>query len=288
MNILLRSQFEQLIRSKTDNKFQEFIVFLFQLAHGEKFTTIKQKRDKGCDGILNGDTVLAGYGPEAYTLSKFKTKVGDDFKAYAKHWKSTHPNWCVVYNGDLLANMITFIDKKHPGAIKVGVPELMVMIDGLPWSKIQRLGDFLTIPTQLLMHDLIGQVVDDLMRLDENDSASSKRLHALFIEDKIALNYDESEIQSASDEYFECLEYFNATELILQGHTSLALSSLRNRIRGDFNQQGGSFAERFRGQKILYSRDHKEDSLYCFAVTVLLTFFFEQCLIGDRTVAEQQ
>lgn len=132
MNKLLRTQIEQMIRSKTHNDFQEFVVFLYQLVFGEGFRVVKQKHDKGSDGIVNGNNVLAAYGPSSYTLSGFKKKVGDDHKSYLRNWQDTHPNWTVIFNDELKASMIQFIEKQHPGADKKGSPELLLMIEQLP------------------------------------------------------------------------------------------------------------------------------------------------------------
>ncbi|MBB01224.1 MAG: hypothetical protein CMJ47_01105 [Planctomyces sp.] len=287
MNKLLRTQIEHMIRSKTDNDFQEFVVFLHQLVFGDAFRVVKQKHDKGSDGIVNGNTVLAVYGPTSYTLPGFKKKVGDDHKSYCRNWQETHPNWTVVFNDELKANMIQFVEKLHPGADKKGLPELLVMIEDLPWSKIQRVGEYFGIPSQLLMNDLIGQVIDDLIRQNEVDTENDGRQQATYIEDKIALNYSAEEVQHATDEYYDCLLLFNSTESILREHSALSLQALRSRIRNDFRSQGGSFAERFRGLVTLYSQAQRDDDLYRFAVTTLLTFFFEQCLIGRRTPEEE-
>lgn len=287
MNKLLLMQFTQMVRSKTDNGFQDFVVFLFQVVHEDDFRVVKQKHDKGSDGIVNGDTVLAVYGPSDYSLAKFKKKVGDDYKSYARNWKDTHPHWIVVYNDELRANMIQFAEAKHSGADKIGLPELIAMIERLPWSKIQRVGDYLGIPTELLMNDLIGQVVDDLIRQNEIEQSIADRPKATYIEEKLALNYSSDEVSLATDQYFDCLVYFNSTEEILQAHTHFSLTSLRNRIRTDFNLQGGRFAERLRGLVALYTQARTNDDLYRFAVTILLVFFFEQCLIGRRTAEEE-
>ena len=287
MNKLLRTQIEQMIRSKTDNDFQEFVVFLHQLVCDDGFCVVKQKHDKGSDGIVDGNNVLAVYGPGSYTLAGFKKKVGADHKSYARNWKATHPNWTVIFNDELKANMIQFIDKLHPGAKKKGLPELVLMIEKLPWSKIQRIGEYFGIPSKLLMNDLIGQVIDDLIRQNETATTGESRRHAMYIEDKIALNYSAEDVQRATDDYYDCLLFFNSTELILREHSAFSLQALRSRIRTDFDLQGGSFAEKFRALINLYSRMQSNDDLYRFGVTTLLTFFFEQCLIGQRTQEEE-
>lgn len=287
MNKLLRTQFRQLIRAKTDNEFQDFVVFLHQIVYGDAFRVVKQKHDKGSDGIVDGDNILAVYGPSNYTLPGFKKKIGDDYKSYCRNWKETHPRWTVVFNDELKANMIQFIEKTHNSSDKKGLPELLRMIEELPWSKIQRVGEHLGIPSQLLMNDLIGQVIDDLIRRNEAESTDGERPKATYIEEKIGLNYFPEEVQYATDQYFECLVHFSSTEAILKDHSALSLNALRSRIRSDFASQGGSFAERFRGLVTLYVNSHSDDDLYRFGVIILLTFFFEQCLIGRRTPQEE-
>ena len=286
MNPLLRKQMVAAIKLKTDTSFQEFSDTLFSLAHEANFTSLKQKRDKGGDGILNGDTILAAYAPEAYSLSDFKKKINSDYKKYDANWRPTHPKWMVVTNCELLANMVQHIEAKHAGAFKLGVIELVTKIEGLPWSKIRRIGEFLGIASELLMNDLLGQVIDDLIRMDENGYAATQRPHALYIEDKIALNYAPAEIMQAIEQYSECLEYFDAMQSILKGHTTMEISSLRTRISRDFSELGGTFSQRMNGLVARYCEKSPNDDLYRFATIVVLTFFFEQCLIGSRTSGE--
>jgi hypothetical protein len=286
MNSLLRRLFTNAIKLKTENDFQEFVEFLFSTAYERTFTTVKQKVDKGSDGILDGDTSLAVYGPSSYTLQGFKKKIGDDYESYSHNWKTTHPNWMVVYNDQFKANMIQFVDSKHAGARKIGLTELVQIIEDLPWSKIKRIGNYLEIPSELLVNDIISQVIDDLIRRDESGFANSKRPNAIYIEDKIVLNYASEDVKQATENYYERLEFFDATEGILREHTSMEVAALRGRIRDDFNALGGSFIERFHGLIECYGHSHAEDDQYRFALTVLLTFFFEQCLIGAKAEGE--
>lgn len=286
MNQLLRKQFRNAIRLLTDSRFQDFIAFLFTTTHGDSFTAIKQKHDKGSDGILNRDTILAAYGPEKYALSTYKKKVAEDYKSYDKHWKPTHKNWMVIFNDDFNANMQLHIEALHPGAFSVGLSELVEKIEMLPWGKIIRVGEYLGIPPELLINDLIGHVIDDLISVSDEGQATSIRLQAIYIEDKIAINYSEVEVQNATDEYYCCLEYFDATEAILREHEPREVNALKRRICNDFNSLGGTFADRFRGLLDRYCQVRISDDLYRFAVIVLLTFFFERCLIGKKSKGE--
>lgn len=286
MNPLLRKQMLAAIRLRTDTDFHEFIDFLYAQAHDSHYTSLKQKRDKGGDGILNGDTILAIYAPEAYSLNDFKKKITSDYKKYDTNWRSTHPKWMVLTNCDLLANMVQHIESKQSSAQKLGPVEIMTKIEGLSWTKIRRVAEFLGIATEFLINDLLGQVIDDLMRMDEDGIATSQRPHALYIEDKIALNYAPDEIQQATTQYSESLEYFDATQSILKSHTTTELRALRSRICGDFSALGGTFSQRFNALVARYCGKSPDDDYYRFAVVVVLTFFFEQCLIGARTLGE--
>lgn len=286
MNQLLKKQMLAAIKLKTDTDFQEFVDFLYSQAHGSLFTSLKQKIDKGGDGILNGDTILAAYAPEKYSLANFRTKINSDYKKYKANWKSTHKKWMVLTNCELLTNMVMHIESKHSGAEKLGVVEIVTKIEALPWSKIKRIGEFLGIASELLMNDLLGQVIDDLIRTDEEGLAISQRPHALYIEDKIALNYASDEVQMATHQYSHSLEYFNTMQLILQDHTTMEIRALRSRIIGDYSTQGGTFSQRFNALIARYCEKSPNDDLYHFAIVVILTFFFEQCLIGARTTGE--
>lgn len=286
MNPLLQKQMAAAIKLKTDTEFQDFVDLLYLQAHGTHFTSLKQKRDKGGDGILNGNTILAAYAPETYSLTDFKKKITSDYKKYEANWKPTHPNWLVITNCELLANMVQHIDSKHAGAEKLGVAEIVTKIEGLSWSKIRRIGEYLGIASELLMNDLLGQVIDDLIRMDEKGLATSQRPHALYIEEKIAINYGPEEVQQATDQYTDSLEYFDATQSILQSHTTTELRAIRSRIVGDFTTLGGRFSQRFNSLIARYCEKSPNDDLYRFAIVVVLTFFFEQCLIGARTTGE--
>ncbi len=55
-----------------------------------------------------------------------------------------------------------------------------------------RIGEYLGIPSELLFNDLIGHVVHDLISAALLAHVHSNRPHAIYIEDKIKINYTES------------------------------------------------------------------------------------------------
>lgn len=287
MNKLLRDIFAEAIKRKTDTEFQEFVSSLYSIVYRNRFVAIKQKRDKGADGILNNDTILAGYGPEKPSLRDFKKKISADYKSFKENWKDEYPNWQVVYNGDFTASMVKHIDELHPGADKVGLRQLVELIADQSWPTIRNIGNLLAIPSDYYINDLLAQVVENLMNHDGKSVPPASREKALYIEEKIALNYTAHDIEAATDEYSRSLEYFAALESLLKEYTDNEISALRSRIHRDFNMISGEFKERFESQNARYSEKHPHDDMFCFSVTVVLTYFFEQCLIGKTVEAER-
>jgi hypothetical protein len=67
MEKVLFNAIKQQIQALKDISFQYFIDELYLKNYGDEFVPIKQKQDRGNDGILHGDTILAVYAPEKYT-----------------------------------------------------------------------------------------------------------------------------------------------------------------------------------------------------------------------------
>ncbi len=105
------------INSLNGLAFQNFIDKLFELLYEEDYLSIKQKRDKGCDGILN-EMVLSIYSPEKYRIETFKSKTIDDFNKYEKYWQNKYKNWLIIFNGEITGEMKLFVDNIYQNANK--------------------------------------------------------------------------------------------------------------------------------------------------------------------------
>lgn len=76
MDNILREIIKTKLVSLKGTAFQDGMDRVYLCIHGStEFQRVKQKRDGGSDGILNGDTVLAAYAPEKYSLADFKKKL---------------------------------------------------------------------------------------------------------------------------------------------------------------------------------------------------------------------
>ncbi len=120
----MNSVFSDAIKIKIDslkgNNFQNFIDELFLIGYDD-YIQIKQKRDKGCDGIIENKIVIAAYAPEIIGLRNFKKKIKKDYIDYKKNWSHKYPGWRVVYNGEFTAERIEFIKKLRKDAQPFGI-----------------------------------------------------------------------------------------------------------------------------------------------------------------------
>lgn len=112
MDNIVREVLKIKIMSLKATAFQDALDRIYLCIYGSGFQRVKQKRDGGSDGIVNGEVVLAAYAPEKYNLNDFKNKVGADFNSYKTNWESTHCKWQVVTNLESTAQMIKFVNGK--------------------------------------------------------------------------------------------------------------------------------------------------------------------------------
>jgi hypothetical protein len=286
MNPLLHGLFEVRIKALVETEFQRFVDIIYVERYGAKYVPVRAKRDQGCDGILNQTTILSCYAPGSVDLAKFKKKVGDDFDKYTANWATKYRGWQVVHNNEFTAAMLQFIRGLKTDADPVGVARLLGLIDGLPWPSKKTLSAHLAIPEEQFSFDILQEVVDDLARPLPDAGPNPIYAEPKYITEKIALNYEESDIKSATDMYFECLRYFGILKEIMDGLLSDESAALRTRITRGYTERTGLFKERLQSiiRELSASRPH--DDLYTFYVTTVLLYFFERCLIGEKTKAE--
>lgn len=291
METVLKNAIKKQIEELKGIEFQSFIDKLYIKFYGDKFVPVKPKRDKGNDGILHGNTVLAVYSPEKYELNKFKTKIENDYEIYAENWANKYPNWQVIFNGEWTAGMVEFVEALKSDSQKVGIKHILEKIDGLNWGKRREIADDLGVDDQFLIYDILTKVIDDLLK--RGDDNSTNKLENIpgkvkYIKEKIELNYSSVDIEAATDEYADCLRLFNRIKDIVQGYDDDDKGALKNKIRSGYNRfPSGNFKDKLERLTELYAERHKNDDLYKFHVKVVLIYFFEQCLIGEKTEEER-
>lgn len=145
------------ISNLKDISFQNFITELYSICYENNFDAIKQKRDKGCDGILNKNTIIAVYAPERYEINSFKNKIKNsnpkslgDFDKYENNWKNKYPNWQFIYNGEITGEMIDFLRALKQDVDFIDIVKIMRLITNLSPSKLKLIIDYLKIPNDYI------------------------------------------------------------------------------------------------------------------------------------------
>jgi len=290
ISTLLKNALVQQMERLSGLPFQEFIEELFILKYGNNFVPVKQKRDKGCDGILNGDTILAVYAPEKPDIQLFRKKIKEDHQKYLENFSSQYPQWQVIYNGNFTRERVDYILSLEKNAVLTGIKHLLEIITTSPWHHIRRVAEYLQINPDFLENDVLKQVIDDLMHIsgavpeDENPGFTK----TTYIEDKVRLNFKEEDIEAALDEYEENLCILNRVRDIVQPYENLGV--LKTKIRLDYeihNNRCRDFKRTLDSLTDSYAAKYPRDDVYRYYVRSVLIYFFEQCLIGRKSTGEK-
>lgn len=288
MDSILRSLFKTAVEGKKDVAFQDIVDSIYTKRFGSRFTSVKQKRDKGCDGIVENKRILAAYAPEKPNLKDFKKKTSEDYDKYSVNWSSTHPEWEYIYNGEYTAQMIQHLDSMKQDCCKVDINRLLDMIDELPHFRRRELAIELSINEQFIINDVLKAVIEDLFKLSEQCIEGSKPYQAPpYIEDKIKLNYDEKDVEGALKEYESVIGYFGELKDLLKSYQDYEVGALKTKLIDCYGKLSGSFKERLEELTKQFSERNKNDDYYVFFVRVVLVYFFESCIIGKRPESEK-
>lgn len=288
MDNLLRHQIKNAIDSRKENNFQEFINLLFIKRYGTSFSPIKAKHDKGCDGILNNQIIIAVYAPHKSELRAFKKKTKDDYNSYKNNWQSHYPKWQYVFNGEYTASMKEYLISLRSDVITLDINGILEVIEELTHDKKREILTCLGINEQYIIYDIMTLVVEDIFKTIE-DSSDNNIIHTTppYIEDKIRINYDISDVDDAMKQYEIVVEYFSQLQSILINYSDYDISSLKSKLLNSYSKLIGNFKTRLSNLIDEFTANNKNDDLYVFFVRVVLIYFFEICVIGKKPESEQ-
>lgn len=278
MNQILESQFRGAIDRLKEDNFQEIIKIIFLKKYGLDFDVTKNCRDKGCDGILFKNTILAVYSPEKKELRSFKKKVDEDYRKYEQNWKKDYPNWMFVYNGEPTSQMLSHINEK--GNVKnLCINKLIELIKELKWSDKRDLAkNKLGIAEEFITNDILQEIVEDLLK-DQIEGIPKKTLPPDLVE-KIKINYSNDDLDSIIAEHQEAMAMILKFERLLSAYKSEEIGLIRLRILDDYEKLAGDFKTRFNNLVSLISNKNGSDDYYMLHVKAILMYFFQVCLIG--------
>lgn len=265
--------------------FQSFINEFMIQAYGTSFVPIKQKRDKGCDGIIDNRKIIAVYAPENTSLGVFKSKTKEDYDKYRQNWSAHYPVFSLIYNGEFTSDRILFLDTLNPAIEKVDINQIMAIIQGLTWPQKRNLSNYLGIDERYFIHDILKNVVEDLIQNTftfNNDQDSIESKVPPYIVDKIHVNYDESDWEKAILEFEDVL--YNLWELksILKAYDDEEIKALKLKVITEYSKLSGDFKVKMSNLVSLFAERNRYDDLYIFYVRVVLIYLFECCIIGKK------
>jgi len=169
-----RQTLKDVLKSKIEHlyeiQFNDMINNVFFILYGENYKSIKQKKDKGSDGIIETEKVcLACYAPEKYDKKKFEKKVDEDYIKYEKNYKGLGYKWRFISNQKLLGNTVTYIKNKSINTDNIdiwGIEELINFILDLTPSKRRKiLSEIFYLSSELIEFDFVEEVIEDTIFL---------------------------------------------------------------------------------------------------------------------------
>lgn len=268
--------------------FQDAIDRVFLTIYAEDdFVRIKQKRDQGSDGILNSNTVVAAYAPEKYSLNDFKKKVKSDHTSYLNNWADTHENWMVVTNLEMTSAMLKFITSLKGDTKSMCIEQLLEFISKQTWTKKSAIFNALDIPDKYLTNDVLDTAVNDLIKLCDGGTTFQPYEQPIYIRTKIDMNVSEDCRDLFLDDYEEALSIFPMLQNVIQSRNSTVISAIRSKIRVTYSGLSGPFDNKFNSMVSALSGIKEVDEYYKYHMRIILIYFFEQCLFGQKTDEEK-
>jgi hypothetical protein len=286
MDNIVREVLKTKIMSLKATAFQDALDRIYLCIYESGFQRVKQKRDGGSDGIVNGEVVLAAYAPERYNLNDFKNKVGADFDSYKANWESTHCKWQVVTNLESTAQMIKFVNGKKVGATIICIEGLLQKIADQTWTIKMAIFRSLDIPEQYLSNDVISTVIEDLIQASDQSDSFEPYEKPAYIQDKIELNVSKDHQASFLDEYEESLAIFSLVSSVVKSRSQGSVAAIRSKVRSTYTSLSGSFEVRLNELVQIMSQGKFRDDYYSHHMRVVMLYFFEQCLFGLKPNSE--
>lgn len=305
MDKALRANIEALIKSKRGFEFEATIKEIHLIMYGsDGYQPTRERHDGGAEGlILSTKTITAAYGPDAYDEKKFLTKVNGDFDAYLDNWAIENKNWVMYYNNALAPEQIKISEKLKDKANKKGINVDSITIKGIDQilqmiqekfsnKQIRQLADYLGVSKELITFDNLRLLIDDLIRGVGINPKNIEYNLEVDIEEKIELNYNTEDVESANQEYEELAVSGTLKKIFatFSSYQSEELTTLKFKIITDFNRQNGSFKEKLNSLTDLYYEKYSsgEDHEFYLYVRGILVYCFEQCIIGKKTKDEKK
>ncbi len=246
---LLQSHLQSQVSGLRGTTFQDFIAEVLYKIHGTAgFTTLRDVRDEGCDGILVKEKcVIACYGPDNATFARQKKKISQDYDKYVARWQATQPNWRLYLNlepsPDHLALAVTLHGSKD---VIWGTTRIVKLIEEMRFGLRVEICRELHISEEVVGRDFVKGLLDDLLSQPEPAGTVNYGKLAPDLERKVRANFPAESVARVlalvdltADQQMDVNE---AIGLLSNKDTKI----LKVRVLSDFNRTSGiTFEQRF-------------------------------------------
>ena len=278
------------LRNTFETEFNKLIDNIFHIVYGEKYKSIKQKRDLGSDGIIEPERVsVACYAPESYNAKKFKKKVKEDYEKFRNNYAKLGYLFRFITNIKLLGSNITYFKELCPDGDIWGLEEIISFIKRQS-PKIRRhiLVDVFGIPREFITYDIIEEIIYEieLNETFDNNTAITYSYPTGLLE-KIEVNFESENfkkyLKRLTEEPYPEYGFYLAE--IFKRMDPKEIDTLKTKVlskTATFSLKKRSFEEVFLALIDDFSSKYPKDDEYKKHVTMLLIYIFEQCIIGKR------
>jgi hypothetical protein len=291
MSVMLGKHFKACVGKTYEDEFEDFIKDFYLILHGpEDFIPTRPKKDKGSDGnIVSKNVIIACYGPSVPTLKKFQKKVDEDYASYSTHWMEAYQNWYFIHNQVNSPDHIKHVQSKSSKANIFGLDQLESMFLDLPLFKQRKVGNILRIDEDLFSKNYFQKIIDDIAFEAEGNKGAIKYEQAIYIDDKIALNFSDSQIDEIKEQFEMSILLFPLIKEVLSEYDeSNNLSQIKTKVLTDIGLIDGDCFKKINMLSHNYVSHFNYSEDFGFYIKSLLLYLFEQCLFGMKTAYEKE
>lgn len=278
------------IREWTALEFNEKINQIFQMVYGQDYKTIKQKRDKGSDGIIETERIsIACYGAEKPNSKDILKKIKTDYSKYEKHYKPLGYKFRFITNSEILGNVITELKKLDSDNDIWGINEIIEFIFRQPLIIRKRiLSEVIGISEEFIEMDIFTEIIEDIVdRVTYSYNPPKFSGNITHLEEKVKKNfkkplYAQGIMNLYTDIYIKYQYFIRNAFKSLDSDT---VKTVESEVLGEYlklAQKSNSFDEIFEQLIDNFSAKYGTDEERKKYVKMLILYIFEQCIIGQK------
>lgn len=284
MKSAFETELERKIRGLSGSRFEEFVAKVLKKKYGENFTPMNDNHDGGSDGIINNEEIVAIYSPKKHhDIDNFRSKVDGDFDDYQDNWEDKYPEWTFIYGGEFTYKRIVHLDQTRRECGRKGLMDIIDLILEFNWPKRRKIAEYLDMNPQSFEYNAFKEVIDDILSSDTDFEIESGLDTPPGIEEKIELNFENTELRLKGFEEI-AQDLGELRGLLRSSYDEREIRIIKNKIINKFEDFEGSFDRNFENTIDHFASRRPEDDIYSHYVRVIVYYCFERCLIGTKEV----